>query len=379
VSWRSTRLKYVTSFAYGDALPVDNSGDGKFPVYGSNGPFTRFHETNTKSPVIVIGRKGSYGKINWSSEPCFASDTTFFVDESTTKNNLRWLYYLLQSLELDRGSDETAVPGLNRDNAYEKYVLVPTVYEQQVLANYLDRETVHIDALIAEKENLLELLAEKRRALITNAVTRGFNQNVKLKDSGVEWLGMIPEHWEVKRLKYVLHFLDHKRIPLSSEERGSMIERVYDYYGASGIIDKVEDYIFDEPLILVAEDGANLYSRSTPLAFLATGKYWVNNHAHILRPMKGSIDYFVNLLESIDYAPLITGSAQPKLTIDNLANIQIPSPPAKEQKEIAEVIMNRTVMINNLVKSTQTTIDLLRERRSSLIAAAVTGKINFKG
>ncbi len=101
-------------------------------------------------------------------------------------------------------------------------------------------------------------------------------------------------------------------IPLAAIDRAD-VEKIYPYYGASGVIDYVDNYIFSETLILVAEDGANLLSRSTPLAFLAKGKYWVNNHAHILKPIDGDIRYWVAALQIFDYMPLVTGAAQPKL------------------------------------------------------------------
>ena len=121
-----------------------------------------------------------------------------------------------------------------------------------------------------------------------------------MKPSGVEWIGEIPKHWTISKVKHEFESLDNLRIPLNSETRGNMKLKIYDYYGASGVIDKVENCIFDEPLILIGEDGANLYLRSTPLAFKATGKYWVNNHAHVLRPKHGNIDYLTNMLESLD-------------------------------------------------------------------------------
>ena len=132
---------------------------------------------------------------------------------------------------------------------------------------------------IRVKERKIELLHEYRASLIHQAVTKGLDPNVEMKPSGVEWIGEIPKHWAISKVKHELESLDYLRVPLNSETRGSMKSKVYDYYGASGVIDKVEAYIFDESLILIGEDGANLYLRSTPLAFKATGKYWVNNHA----------------------------------------------------------------------------------------------------
>ena len=115
----------------------------------------------------------------------------------------------------------------------------------------------------------------------------------------------------------------------------------YPYYGASGVIDHVESYLFDEPLILVAEDGANLYSRSTPLAFVAEGKYWVNNHAHILRPLDGLVTYWAHVLGCVIFDPWISGSAQPKLTGENLGSIPLPLPPVREREELSPSVTVR--------------------------------------
>src|SRR5919109_3561293 len=152
----------------------------------------------------------------------------------------------------------------------------------------------------------------------------------RYKDTETKWLGLIPAHWTVKRVKEEFTSLDYKRIPLSGEERQTMTDPVYDYYGASGIIDKVDNYIFDEPLILIGEDGANLLMRGSPLAFIARGKYWVNNHAHVLRPKKGNLEYLCYLLETFDYTALISGSAQPKLTAGQLNNVLFMIPPLEE-------------------------------------------------
>ena len=192
------------------------------------------------------------------------------------------------------------------------------------------------------------------------------------KDSGVKWLGEIPKNWEVIKLRYTCEFLNRRRIPLSSEERGEMAIKEYPYYGASGIIDYVEDFIFNEETILIAEDGANLLSRSTPLAFIAKGKYWVNNHAHILRPLDGSFGYWANLLCIIEYDNWITGSAQPKLTKDNLASIKLPVPPLEEQKTIALFLDHKTRQIYALIAKQEALLEKLEEKRSALISHAVT-------
>ncbi len=173
-------------------------------------------------------------------------------------------------------------------------------------------------------------------------------------------------------------FLDGRRIPLSAEERGTR-QGDFPYYGASGIIDHIDEYIFDEDLILVAEDGANLVNRATPLAFIATGKYWVNNHAHILRPKDGNLRYWTERIQSEDVTPVVSGAAQPKLTIEALANIPIAVPPTvQERLQIARFIEAQTPLFNRAMEKAQHSIDLMREHRAALISAAVTGKIDVR-
>jgi type I restriction enzyme S subunit len=280
------------------------------------------------------------------------------------------------------------MPRANWDFIGNLPALVPPLDEQKAIAAFLDRETARIDALIEKKRRQIELLQEKRAALISHAVTKGLpaaaaaqaglDPNAPMKDSGIEWLGQIPKHWEVCRLKYLFRNLDYRRVPLSSEVRADM-EKTYPYYGASGVIDAVEDYIFDEPLILVAEDGANLLSRSTPLAFIATGKYWVNNHAHILKPLDGPLEYWEGVLRTFDYTPLISGAAQPKLTAEDLGTIPLPHPPVEEQRQIPDALTSETGTLDAMSNKISDSIEMLREHRTALISAAVTGKIDVRG
>ncbi|MGQ3686088.1 MAG: restriction endonuclease subunit S, partial [Candidatus Loosdrechtia sp.] len=147
-----------------------------------------------------------------------------------------------------------------------------------------------------------------------------------------------------------------------------------EYYGASGVIDKVEDYLFNGSYILIAEDGANLLARNSPLAFLATGKFWVNNHAHILKPRFGNIHYFVYLLESLDYSLYVTGAAQPKLTKENLGKYKIIVPPRTEQNVVTDYLDAKTAEISELIQNIMNQITVLLEYRKSLIHECVTGK-----
>ena len=255
---------------------------------------------------------------------------------------------------------------------------LPPSSEQAAIVSYLDDAGELISRYVSAKERHIALLEEQRQAVIHQAVTRGLNPNAPLKPSGVPWLGDVPAHWDISRVKNEFYSLNHRRIPLSAVERGSMTVRWYDYYGASGIIDKVDGYLFDDELLLIAEDGANLVLRNLPLAVVARGKFWVNNHAHVLKPRMGNLDFLAGLMEGLNYTPWISGAAQPKLTQDRLMSITIALPSKPEQDEIIGHIRKDTADITADIARARRQIELMQEYRTRLIADAVTGKMDVR-
>jgi len=355
---------------------------------------------HVKADRLIISRMntpelvGSCGHVGQDFPNLYLPDRlwqTVFSKSRECLPRFAWYYLTSRPAKSAISSLAAGTSGSMQNIAQDAFVGIgfplPPIDEQQTIARFLDAKTAQIDALVAQKRQLIAKLKEKRSALIARTVTRGLppeaakaaglEPNPEMKDSGVDWLGEIPMHWTAKAVRYIFRNCDSRRIPLSSEERADL-EKLYPYYGASGVIDMVDDYLFDEPLILVAEDGANLLSRSTPLAFLATGKYWVNNHAHILKPLSGDIRYWVATLETFDFSPLITGAAQPKLTADRLAGIRLPVPPTAEQTAIADYLTSKTSELDDLVVQAVTVIDRLTEYRQTLITAAVTGKIDVR-
>lgn len=170
--WEVKRLKYFARFCYGDSLSSDIRTDGDIPVYGSNGQVGTHTIANTLAPCIIVGRKGSYGKITYSNVPTFAIDTTYLIDSRTARADVKWLFYALSLLGLDTSSQDTGVPGLSRDFAHNQWLPLPKLSQQIEIASFLDRETAKIDTLIAKKRQLIQLLQEKRTALISHAVTK---------------------------------------------------------------------------------------------------------------------------------------------------------------------------------------------------------------
>ena len=190
------------------------------------------------------------------------------------------------------------------------------------------------------------------------------------KDSAV---GIIPQEWEVKRLGLVCNFLDNQRVPIKDMDRLGM-HGPYPYYGASGIIDYVNDYIFDDELILLGEDGANIINRSTPLAFMVEGKIWVNNYAHILRPIEPNNRFYIcSYLESISYDKYNTGTAQPKLNREGCEKILIPGPPMEEQRKIAEILG----VWDEAIEKQSRLIERLEVRKRALMQRLLTGRVRL--
>lgn len=265
--------------------------------------------------------------------------------------------------------------GLSEFAFREALIPLPPTEAQERISAYLDASCTAIDAVLAAKQRQIDILKELRRSTIHHAVTMGLNPDVKTRHTDVEWIPEAPQHWKVVRVKDVLEFFNTVRVPLSSAERGLMTQRIYDYYGASGVIDKVENYLFDGTYILIAEDGANLLTRSKPLAFLATGKFWVNNHAHILKPRwGGDVTFFVNLLESQEFSLLVTGAAQPKLTMENLGRFKLAVPKLAEQKAIAGFVREKDAEFRALFERIERQVETLVAYRKSLIHECVTGQ-----
>lgn len=184
VHCRIERLKWVCRFTYGDSLSDANRRQGNVPVYGSNGPVGMHDVANVVGPCIVIGRKGSFGKVNYSESDLFAIDTTYFVDKKCTKANIRWLYYVLIWCRLDRISKDSAVPGLDRTDALNTLVPVPDGAEQEQIAKQLDIETAEVNDAITKVEEEITLIREYRDRLITDVVTgqvdvRGWQPDVE--------------------------------------------------------------------------------------------------------------------------------------------------------------------------------------------------------
>ena len=246
--------------------------------------------------------------------------------------------------------------------------------------------SVLLERIRKEKERLIKekkIKKDKNASIIfrgdDNSYYEKFLATGEVKCIDEEIPFEIPNGWEWTRFGSLMINRDSERIPLSVAQRQSL-EKVYDYYGASGVIDKVDKYLFDKDLLLIGEDGANLINRSTPIAFIAKGKYWVNNHAHVLDVCGGLnlayIALFINAISLVDY---VTGTAQPKMNQEKMNSILVTIPPVPEQQRIVDKIeslhplISRYDHIRHTLDELNTSIyDLLKK---SILQEAIQGKI----
>ena len=245
--------------------------------------------------------------------------------------------------------------------------LPPTPEEQTTIANYLDRKTAEIDELIADKKRLLELYEEEKTAIINQAVTKGINPVVPMKDSGIEWLGEIPEHWEAKKLKYVIKINSGEGI--KSEDIKP--EGKYPVYGGNGILGYTDDFNSNTNDIIIGRVGAKCGN-----VRLVENEKWISDNALVANLISDDSEGFVTIqLENMDLNNLANKNAQPLITGTMVKEKVGVFPSPTEQLTIVEHIRVENSRINAKIEKTEKLIDLLTEYRTALISEVVTGKI----
>jgi type I restriction enzyme S subunit len=263
-------------------------------------------------------------------------------------------------------------------------ILVPAIREQSAIAAFLDRETGKIDALIAEQEKLLTLLTEKRQATISHAVTRGLNPNAPMKDSGVPWLGEVPAHWDVRRVSRSFKAKKGSNAAELTKEYCATIEGDYPVFSGQtendGIMEFIDRYEFD-----AAEDGFILSTTVGAKAMSVThvkGCFSLSQNCMVILPRVNDAltrFFFYHFQPLFFYERrMIPDHMQPSFRMEDLYGYKIGVPPLDEQRVIAFFLDRESEKFDDLRHEVEEAIALLKERRSALIAAAVTGKIDVR-
>lgn len=419
--WQIKRLKHIANVQTGVAKGKDNEGKDTIEV-----PYLRVanvqdgylslddvatiaipREDLTRYSLqpgdVLMNEGGDFDKLGrgsvWLGEidPCIHQNHVFAVRPTIVSS--AWLNAFTGSLAaqfyfMGRAKQSTNLASISSSNIMELPVAMPPAAEVELLLAHLNRETARIDALIEKKTRFIELLREKRQALITHAATRGLDPSVKMKDSGVKWLGEMPEHWEVRSVSSVSTKITNGYV---GPTRDILVEEGVRYLQSLHI--KSNQIKFDAPYF-VTEEWSNQHRKS----ILETGDVLIvqtgdigqvtvvtdefagcNCHALIIVAPERSIiagewmswvfnsSYGYHMLLSIQ-----TGAMHPHLNCGNVKDVLLPVPPLTEQLEIVKHIEHEERRVTALAGKTERSIELLKERRSALITAAVTGQIDLR-
>ncbi len=288
-----------------------------YPAFGAGGVNGKLPSFEFDRSAVILSAIGARcGKCFYAQDKWSSLANTQVILPKPEIADARFLWFQLNDEKLWPRSG-TAQPFIKPSDVKSKHIYLPLLSEQRRIAAVLDQA----DGLRGKRWAALAKLDELARAIF---VAMFGNPSIGTSK------------WPLMDFAATCHNEDAKRIPVKLADRENRIGQ-YPYYGASGVIDSVDNFIFEGPRLLVAEDGANLLSRSTPIAFLASGKFWVNNHAHVLRfSGVAHLRYLRDVLLHLDVSPYVTGSAQPKLNKTSLDRIKIPVPPLDcQQRYIA--------------------------------------------
>lgn len=311
------KLGDIISLNYGKSLTKKNRIPGNVPVYGSSG-ITDYHDKPlVDAPSLIIGRKGSIGSVFLSEVPFYPIDTTYFAKESDLNGlDLHFAYYFLKFLPLSEMNTDSAVPGLNRNNFYSLDVVIPDIKSQKIIAFLLDQISYKIKINQQINKNLLRLAKQQFNLTFPNV------------------------HEGNSRLSNVMENFDRKRIPLARREREKR-QGVYRYVGATSVLDYVDDYLFDGTYLLMGEDGTVQDEKGFPILQYIWGKFWPNNHTHVLSGTFVSTEWLYLFLMNTNVRSRITGAVQQKISQANMNSIPLTIPSKDElfrfQKQIEPV------------------------------------------
>jgi type I restriction enzyme S subunit len=381
-----------------------SANDGVYPVYsgqtennGVMGTWNQFEFDFGDKGVLfatTVGAKAMelrqlFGKFS-------LSQNCMIIWPMSSACDTRFFYYHFQPLFRYYRSmlSEHMQASFRMEDLYSYRVAVPSMEEQRNIASFLDQETSKIDALITEQQRLIELLKEKRQAVISHAVTKGLNPDVRMKPSGVEWLGEVPEHWEVRRLKNLLSEslkyganesaeLDDPTLPrfvriTDIDEDGNLRDETF----RSLPREVAQPYLLHEGDVLLARSGATVgksFKYSNRWGEACFAGYLIRARLKTQLCLPDWLNYFC---QTNAYWGYVVGS-QIQATIQNVSaekydNLYLPVPSIGEQRAIIEALDDELARLKNLIDDAAKAIILLQERRTALISAAVTGKIDVR-
>lgn len=328
---------------------------------------------------LLITKDGTIGKVALVSEldgQATLNSGVFVVRPLGSDFTTQYYYWLLLSRSftdfVDYYKTGSTIAHLYQETFVNFKYSLPPYEEQQKIAAFLDHETAKIETLIAKQEKLIELLKEKRQAVISHAVTKGISYKeqpeVPMKDSGVEWLGEVPDHWVIKQIKNFFILQRGHDLASTQFKQGS-----YPVYGSNGVIGYHSEYTTKAPSLTVGRSG------SVGEVNYVKSDFWAHNTSLFLKSSRnGDIKYIYYFLLSMDLKSLAAGTAVGSLDRNHIHSRHIAVPSLKEQQLIATYLDDQLKKFDLLTEKANETVKLLKERKTALISAAVTGKIDVR-
>lgn len=396
--WKCLPMKHGLTINNGKDYKGVQSDNG-YPVIGSGGPFAFATEYLHNGEAVLLGRKGTIDRPMYINEKFWTVDTMFYA---IPKSGICCKYMYYQSLTIPFGlySTNTALPSMTQLDLANNPMCFPPLSEQQAIASYLDHKVSQVDAAITENEQMLEDLKAYRSAIISEAVTKGLDKDVEMKNCGIEWLDMIPRHWKILPFKRMFSFgrglsitkadLVEEGIPVisygqihSKQNTGTKVEQhllrfVPDSLGEGNESSKVNkgDFIFADTSEDLEGCGNCVYIDNDYLLY-------AGYHSIIAKSLQSSDNkYFAYLFKTDNWRSQIRSSVNGvkvfSITQNSLANTEVILPPISEQQAISSYLDNKVNCIDISVKEIESQIEDLKAYRSSLITEAVTGKVDLR-
>ena len=347
------QLSSILEFKNGKKRPSD---EGNIPIYGGNGILGYANDSNYQN-CVAIGRVGAYcGSVYYESNPCWISDNAIAAI-AKKETDIVYAYYLLKSLKLNERRIGTGQPLLTQ-GILNKITTNILPYEHQVkVGEYLGK----FDRLIAQNERINENLFQQAQALYKDRF-------IDIRPLG----GVMPTDWHLGTVSEIIELHDSKRIPLSSRERANL-EKIYPYYGATSVMDYVDRYLFDGIYLLLGEDGTVVDSMGFPILQYVEGKFWVNNHAHIITGKSGfSVEMLFLLFSLTNVRSIVTGAVQPKISQANLNKVPVIIPSKAELRAFDSIVQPIFAQIRNLRAEN----DRLASVRDTLLPRLMSGELD---
>ena len=368
--WDVTFLKrFVYSISSGKTKNIDENG--KYSLYGSTGIIGSTNNLDYNGVFVLIARVGANaGKTHIAKGKMGITDNTLIV-KYTPMINYKFLFYLLSNYDFKTLTIGSGQPLITGNDVKNIKVSIPNLNEQKQIVNYLDKETSKIDETIAKNEELIQLLEEKRIALINQVVTKGLNSDVPMKDSGIEWIGEIPEHWEITPLKRFVKLHNGKEINVEVEKDE---DNAIGVYGSGGLFKYTNEYLFNGESVLFGRKG----TLGKPIYL--NDIFWTVDTMYYLSFTQNMIPkYCYYTLILFPWNKISTETAKPSVVGGDVTNSMFAIPSIEEQKQITEYLDNEINKIDKTKSKIQENINLLEEYKTSLIHHVVTGKVDVRG